>query len=154
MSVLVIQFITNTRLLIPGTANVGVRGQVLEIGPGKPGVNFPYRSPIDQKTHYGEQKYVLLRYLDDVGDDEEHEDIDVRLDGGPSVIDINDAATGPTGVHKVMSERGKTIPDENPPKEEEEKPKKKRTVRRPRLTRSSKESGSTDKKDKKNTRKK
>lgn len=103
---LTVQFITNTRLMIPGTGNVGVRGQLLEIGRGKPGATFPYRSPRDQMDHYGEQKYVLLSAVDEDGVDIDHGDIEVNLSKGPTTIDAEDVSSGPEGVHDVMKIRG------------------------------------------------
>lgn len=103
---LTVQFVTDTRLMIPGTASVGVRGQLLEIGRGKTGAIFPYRSPRDQIEHYGEQKYVLMSAVDEEGLDVDHEDIEVNLSKGPTTIDAEDVSSGPEGVHEVMKDRG------------------------------------------------
>lgn len=137
MNIYTIQFSTDRRLLIPGTGSVGVRGQLLEIGPGKTGANFPYRSPTLQRQHYGEQLFVLVSVVDEYGDDVEDADIGVNLDGGPSLIDPEDASLVPDGVHEAMHrDPGTTqvtnvtnVIDEKEEKEEE-KPEKKKSTRR------------------------
>ncbi len=128
-----IQFVTDERLLIPGTGNVAVSGQVLEIGRGKPGATFPYRSPLEQIEHYGRQHYVLLRATDDEGKDIDHDDLNVNAEGGPSAISAEEASSAPSGVHQVMSDLGKDISEVD----EAPKPKRRRrasssTTRRPR----------------------
>ncbi len=153
----VIQFLTDERLLIPGTGSVGVKGQILEIGPGKPGANFPYRSPDEQRMHYGEQFYVLIQAIGDDGEDMDHPDIGRTLEGVVSGIEPEDASAGPQGVHKVMKERGKPevanakakgVEDEPEP---ETKTKKKKSTKKKTSTSKSKK---TDKEEKSSKKKK
>lgn len=135
-----IQFVTDRRLLIPGTGSVGVRGQLLEIGLGKPGANFPYRSPAAQKQMYGEQVYVLISDVDEYGEDVENADIGVNIDGGPSSINPNDASQFPDGVHEALHRDSTSIQVTNVTNEiddvddddddEDEEPKKKRKASR------------------------
>ncbi len=135
MSVLTVQFVTDRRILIPGTGNVAVRGQLLEIGPGKPGTEFPYRSPKEQIDHYGEQLFVLLSVKDEEGFEEDHLDVDVNLGKGPATIDAEDVSTAPEGVHEVMKNRGAVEGDPSFQQnvesvEEVDKPTPKRRVRK------------------------
>lgn len=134
---LLIQFVTDERLLIPGAGTVGVRGQNLEIGPGKVGANFPYRSPRKQVEHYGMQHYVLLAAYDEFGRQIEHVDEGVRIDGGPSFIEASEASDGPTGYHeKLVNPLGISPSTENDEdedeeeEEEEEKPKRKSSAKK------------------------
>lgn len=112
---LTVQFITDTRLMIPGTGSVGVRGQLLEIGQGKPGSIFPYRSPRDQIDHYGEQKYVLMSAVDEEGLEVDNNDIEVNLSKGPTTIDAKDVSSHPEGVHNVMKDMGATSSGDGTP---------------------------------------
>lgn len=117
MSVLTIQFITDERLMIPGTGSVGVRGQLLEIGPGRAGANFRYRSPREQIRHYGKQHYVLLTAVDDDGEPEDHPDLEVNMTGGPAILD--EADDEPTGTHEVLKKLSMD-PDANKSSDEED----------------------------------
>ncbi len=90
-----IQFIDDEPILIPGTGSVAVRGQFLDIGPGKLGVNFPYRSPEEQVEHYKQQKYVLVAAYDEEENEIDHPDIERTADGGHAFIDAEDAAQEP-----------------------------------------------------------
>lgn len=142
-----VQFITDKRYLIPGTGNVAVKGQVLEIGPGKTGANFPYRSPKRQIDHYGNQIMVLLRVTDELGEEVEHADIGVNLDGGPSVIDAEDASLVPDGIHEALYSGADTTQVTNVMNKIEKKEvKSKKKIRSRRVT---KENGSSTKRKKK-----
>lgn len=90
-----IQFIDNEPILIPGTGSVAVRGQFLEVGPGKIGANFPYRSPEDQVRHYRGQKYILVAAYDEDGLEIDHPDIERTADGGTIFIEEDEADNEP-----------------------------------------------------------
>lgn len=102
MEKMTIQFITDERLMIPGSGGVGVRGGLLEIGPGLPGQMFPYRSPREQIKHYGKQHYVLITVTDEEGEEIDHPDLGVTLVG--SIVEPEDAADEPTGTHEVLKQ--------------------------------------------------
>jgi len=101
MAILTIQFVTDERLMIPGTGSVGVRGALLEIGPGRPGANFRYRSPREQITHYGKQHYILLSCSDESGDAIEHPDLGERF-GDADIVEAKDVSNGPSGDHEIL----------------------------------------------------
>lgn len=108
--VLTIQFNDDERLLIPGQG-VAVRGQLLEIGEGRTGQAFPYRSPRAQVQHYGEQHYVLVKYEDEYGRALDHPDLDVIIDKSrPAFIEARDAAEEPEGTHAKMRELSEMAP--------------------------------------------
>lgn len=117
-----IQFITNERIMIPGTASVGVRGQLLRIGPGELGAQFPYRSPRQQINHYGKQHYMLIGSFDAEGSPIENDpDLMIRVDGG-GIVEPGQEDDSPTGVHDVIKQRsfdpyeGQTPPAPEPTK--------------------------------------
>jgi hypothetical protein len=101
MAILTIQFVTDERLMIPGTGSVGVRGALLEIGPGRPGANFRYRSPREQITHYGRQHYVLLSCSDESGDAVDHPDLNERF-GDAQIVEEKDVSNAPSGDHEIL----------------------------------------------------
>ena len=150
----VVQFLTDERLLIPGTGSVAVKGQILEIGPNKPGATFPYRSPSEQKTHYGEQFYVLIQVIDNDGEDIEHPDIGRTLEGVVSGIEPEDASVGPQGVHEVMRTRGMAGVADTKAKGEENSPPKDKSRRKKKKVKSSKSKSETEEKKVKKTTKK
>lgn len=114
-TVYVIQFITDEPLMIPGTGGVAVRGQVLEIGPGRAGANFPYRSPRGQIQHYkGRQHYMLIDAVSDDGKRiKNHPDLNVVI--GAKDINLEDQSWEPPLQNRGTNVVGESaMPTEEP----------------------------------------
>lgn len=137
-----IQFITDERLMVPGTGLTAIKGQVLGIGPGELGANFPYKNRSEQIAMYGEQHYVLVASFDEDGNMVEDTEYEPEKE-----IDVQNVATAPQGVHEVMRDRGADGVDEatrEAAEQASEKPKrrrKRRVVRTKSKTESKKKSG-------------
>lgn len=102
-----IQFITDERLMVPGTGLTAIKGQVLGIGPGELGANFPYKNRSDQIAMYGEQHYVLVASFDEDGNMVEDTEYEPEKE-----IDVQNVMTAPQGIHEVMRDRGAEGVDE------------------------------------------
>lgn len=127
-AVYMVQFVTPQNFSIPGAGAVTERGYVLEIGAGRLGENFPYRSPREQVRHYGHQAYVLIAAYDEFGNQVPHPDLNVALDDTPSFIDAKEIPEAPVSGHREAFERISTGDKASRvEKSTEEKPKKKRT---------------------------
>lgn len=102
-----IQFITDERLMVPGTGLTAIKGQVLGIGPGELGANFPYMNRSAQIAMYGEQHYVLVASFDEDGNMIEDTEYEPEKE-----IDAANVLTSPQGVHEVLRELGADGVDE------------------------------------------
>lgn len=146
--VFLIQFITDDPILITGTGSVAVRGQLLEVGPGKIGANFPYRDPEGQLSHYGEQKYVLIAAYNAAGEEIDHDDVERTADGSVTFIDPEDAASEP-----AFQNRGTNIVGGDKEEKKISKPKNSSKPKSSKNSKSSKSSKSSKQKSKNSSKK-
>lgn len=123
-----IQFITDERLMVPGTGLTAIKGQVLGVGPGELGANFPYMNRSEQIAMYGEQHYVLVASFDEDGNMIEDTEYEPEKE-----IDAANVLTAPQGVHEVLRELGADGVDEatrEAAEQASEKPKRSRRGKR------------------------
>ena len=123
-----IQFITDERLMVPGTGLTAIKGQLLGVGSGELGANFPYRNRSDQIAMYGEQHYVLVASFDKDGNMVEDTEYEPEKE-----IDAANVLTAPQGVHEVLRDLGADGVDEatrEAAEQASEKPKRSRLGKR------------------------
>lgn len=127
-----IQFITDERLMVPGTGLTAIKGQVLGVGPGELGANFPYKNRSEQIAMYGEQHYVLVASFDEDGNMVEDTEYEPEKE-----IDSANVLTAPKGVHEVLRDLGADGVDEatrEAAEQASESPKAKRTIKTKRIS--------------------